>query len=108
MLPPALACPGPPPHSLPFCTALPCAPAPACRPVQSCGWTGGVWDDRDIVSWASAGGKCISPEEAAQVLAADPEAEEVTIAASSDGNVTGACLVAGCGRAGRDRQMLGW
>jgi hypothetical protein len=66
-----------------------------------------VWDDRDIVSWASAGGTCITPEEAAQVLAADPAAEEVTITASSDGNVTGACLVAGCGRAGRDRQMLG-
>ena len=63
------------------------SPPPAC---QSCGWSGGVWDDRDIVSWATAGGRCLSADEAAAVLAEDAEAEEVVVQASSDGNVTGA------------------
>lgn len=49
-----------------------------------------MWDDRDIVSWATAGGQCLSADKAAQVLAEDPDAEEVVVQASSDGNVTGA------------------
>jgi hypothetical protein len=57
--------------------------------MQSCGWRGGVWDDRDIVSWATAGGRCLSPEQAVKVLESDPDAEEVEIAASNDGNITG-------------------
>ncbi|KAI3435905.1 hypothetical protein D9Q98_001963 [Chlorella vulgaris] len=56
--------------------------------LQSCGWGGGVWDDRDIVSWATAGGRCISREEADRVLQEDEEAEEATVAASNDGTVT--------------------
>lgn len=48
-----------------------------------------MWDDRDIVDWATAGGRCLSREEADRVLAEDPEAEETTVTASSDGNVTG-------------------
>lgn len=59
--------------------------------LQSCGWSGGVWDDRDIVSWASAGGRCISADEAARILAAEEDTEEVVVQASSDGNVAGAC-----------------
>lgn len=62
-------------------------PNPSCD--QSCGWRGGVWDDRDIVDWATAGGRCLTREEADKVLAEDSEAEEVTVTASSDGNVTG-------------------
>jgi hypothetical protein len=79
-------------HQLHMCSRL----------LQSCGWSGGVWDDRDIVSWATAGGRCISPAEAAKVLVEDPEAEEVLILASNDGNVTGGRRggegVAGMGR----------
>ena len=62
---------------------------PATPTLQSCGWSGGVWDDRDIVSWETAGGRCLTPDEAVAVLAEDKEAEEVVIQASSDGNVTG-------------------
>lgn len=60
------------------------APSP-----QSCGWTGGVWDDRDIVSWATAGGRCISAAEAQAILEKEDDTEEVTVMASSDGNVSG-------------------
>ena len=41
------------------------------------------------MSWETAGGRCLTPDEAAAVLAEDKEAEEVVIQASSDGNVTG-------------------
>eukprot|EP00887_Chlorella_sp_A99_P006362 scaffold3.g6362.t1 len=51
---------------------------------HSCAWRGGVWDDRDVVSWTVAGGRCISQEEADAVLAADPNAEEVAIIPSTD------------------------
>jgi hypothetical protein len=54
-----------------------------------------VWDDRDIVSWATAGGRCLTPAQAAAVLAEDPEVEEVAVAASSDGNVTGERMLVG-------------
>lgn len=64
-------------------------PPPLPHHPQSCGWSGGVWDDRDIVSWETAGGRCLTPAEAAAVLAEDKDAEEVLIQASSDGNVTG-------------------
>ena len=54
-----------------------------------------MWDDRDIVSWETAGGRCLTPAEAAAVLAEDTEAEEVVIQASNDGNVTGGHRVHG-------------
>ncbi|GAB4821860.1 hypothetical protein N2152v2_008906 [Parachlorella kessleri] len=55
---------------------------------QWCGWQGGVWDDTDMVSWSSAGGRCITLEDRAQILAADPEVEEVMVWLSNDGNVS--------------------
>ena len=56
---------------------------------HSCAWRGGVWDDRDVVSWHVAGGRCISHEEAAEILASDPNAEEVLITPSTDNRQTG-------------------
>lgn len=57
--------------------------------MQWCAWQNGVWDDSDIVSWNSAGGRCIGYEERNSMLANDPELEEVFITLSNDGNVTG-------------------
>ena len=74
--------------------------------LQSCAWGGGVWDDRDIVSWASAGGRCISADEAARVLARHPGVEEVAINASSDGRVEGARCCRGGGIGGMPRQPV--
>ena len=48
-----------------------------------------MWDDRDVVSWETAGGTCLTPAEADAVMASDPNAEEVTISASNDRNVAG-------------------
>lgn len=45
--------------------------------IQSCGWKGGVWDDRNII--ASEGGRCISRAEADELLK-DSNTEEVHIA----------------------------
>lgn len=55
--------------------------------IQSCAWSGGVWDDRDLI--VNPGGKCITEEEADEILAkaTDANVEEVTIALSNDGLV---------------------
>lgn len=44
--------------------------------IQSCSWSGGIWDDRDI---KLGGGSCITPEEAQEILESDPNTEEVEI-----------------------------
>lgn len=56
---------------------------------HSCTWRGGVWDDRDVVSWSVAGGRCITPTEADQILATDLNAEEVIIVPSTDNRTEG-------------------
>jgi len=55
--------------------------------IQSCAWSGGVWDDRDLI--INPGGKCITEEEANEILAeaTDANVEEVIIAVSNDGDV---------------------
>ncbi len=60
-----------------------------------------MWDDTDIVSWTSAGGRCIGWEEREQMLASNPDLEEVVVRLSNDGNVSGECwcqrrLLLGC------------
>lgn len=57
--------------------------------IQSCGWSGGVWDDRDFLVWPDLCGRCISADEAAKALAAEPDTEEVVVRAVNDGNITG-------------------
>ncbi|KAK2080947.1 hypothetical protein QBZ16_000801 [Prototheca wickerhamii] len=55
---------------------------------QACAWQGGTWDDRDMMTWQAGGGVCLeSQEDAAWVLANDPNAEMVTVDVSNDGNV---------------------
>lgn len=44
--------------------------------IQSCGWNGGVWDDRDILY---TGGDCISKEEADRIIVEDTTVEKVDI-----------------------------
>lgn len=82
-----------PPRALPsMCPHCPPPSPPPHLPSQSCAWSGGVWDDRDIVSWSTAGGRCISADEAHKILQDEPDTEEVTITASSDGKVEGVQL----------------
>ncbi|KAI8108278.1 hypothetical protein M9434_006305 [Picochlorum sp. BPE23] len=51
--------------------------------IQSCGWNGGVWDDRDILY---TGGDCISQEEADRILLEDSTIEKVDINVIHAGN----------------------
>lgn len=58
--------------------------------IQSCAWSGGVWDDRDLI--LNPGGRCITGEEANEILAraatnGDNDVEEVMVSVSNDGNV---------------------
>lgn len=52
--------------------------------IQSCAWSGGVWDDSNI-TW-TGGGECIDPSNAAERLLADNSLEMVNIEVSHSSN----------------------
>ncbi|KFM26160.1 hypothetical protein F751_4653 [Auxenochlorella protothecoides] len=79
---------------------------------QACAWGGGVWDDRDMMTWQAGGGACVSRQDLDWIMEHDPGAEVVAVALSSDGDIAGrrrggeerggrVCGVGLCGRGAR-------
>jgi hypothetical protein len=55
--------------------------------IQSCAWQGGVWDDRDLIK--ISGGKCLTKDEAAEILKTEYKSiEQVLINVSNDANIS--------------------
>ncbi|KAL6776261.1 hypothetical protein ACKKBG_A20435 [Auxenochlorella protothecoides x Auxenochlorella symbiontica] len=62
---------------------------------QACAWGGGVWDDRDMMTWQAGGGACVSRQDLDWIMEHDPGAEVVAVALSSDGDIAGFGSAAG-------------